>query len=113
MVDGSKSPNQCKNVMLYIHTLKANKPECKGAILSMPNPTHTTMDRPKTWQNMHKSFTRLSLKHALTRANNLRHIEAITRHYMVGMLSMHGVPKPSKNKGMYKHQNMEHCYTSL
>ena len=98
MVDGSKSPNQYKNVMLYIHTLKANKPECKGAIPSMPNPTQTTMDRPKTWQNMHKTFTRLSLKHAKTKANNLRHIEAITRHYMVGMLSMHGVPKPTHNK---------------
>ena len=98
MVDSSKPLNQCKNVMLYIHTLKANKPECKGAILSMPNPTQTTMDRPKTWQNMHKIFTRLSLKHARTKANNLRHIKAITRHYMVGMLSMHGVPKPTHNK---------------
>ncbi|KAF5934144.1 hypothetical protein HYC85_030315 [Camellia sinensis] len=50
--------------MLYMHILKANKPECKEAILSMPNPTKTTMERPKTWQNMHKIFTRLSLKHA-------------------------------------------------
>ena len=52
------------------------------------------MDRPKTWQNKHIIFTRLSLKHAPTRANNLRHIEAITWHYMATMLSMHGVPKP-------------------
>ena len=103
MVDGSKSPNQCKNVMLYTHTLKANKPECKGAILGMPNSTQTTMDRPKTWQNMHKTFTKLSLKHAWTRANNLRHIKAITWHYMVGMLSMHGVPKPTKNRGIIWH----------
>ena len=56
----------------------------------MPWPTQTTMDRPKTWQNMHKNFTRLSLKHVRTKANNLRHIKATTRHYMVGMLSMHG-----------------------
>ena len=69
----------------------------------MPSSTQTTMDRPKTWQNMHKSFTRLSLKHARTKANNLRHIKATTRHYMVGMLSMHGVPKPSKNRGILWH----------
>ena len=66
----------------------------------MPILTQITMDRLKTWKNMHKSFTRINLKHAPTRANNLRHIEAITWHYMVGMLSMHGVPKPSKNRGI-------------
>ena len=58
------------------------------------------MDRAKTWQNKHIIFTNTSLKHALTRANNLRHIEAITWHYMVGMLSMHGVPKPTINSGI-------------
>ena len=83
--------------MLQTHTLEANKPECKGAMQCMPNPTQTTMDRPLAWQNKHTSFTRLSLKHAPTRANNLRHIEAITWHYMVGMLNMHGVSKPTKN----------------
>ena len=56
------------------------------------------MDRPKTWQNEHKTFTRLNLKYAGAKANNLRHIKAITRHYMVDMLSMHGVPKPTHNK---------------
>ena len=80
--------------MLHMHILKANKPECKGAILSMPKSTQTLMDRPKTCQDRHKTFTNLSLKHALTRANNLKHIEAISWHYMVGMLRMHGVPKP-------------------
>ena len=100
MVDDSKSPIQSKDVMLYMHLLKSNKPECKEAIHRLPNPTQTTMDRHKTWLNMHKSFTRLSLKHALTRANNLRHIKAISLHYMVGMLSMHGVPKPTKNRGI-------------
>ena len=86
--------------MLQTHTLEANKPECKGATQCMPNPTQTTMDRLKTWQNMHKTFTRLGLKHARTKANNLRHIKAITRHYMVGMLSMHDVPKPTINRGI-------------
>ena len=98
MVDGPKSPNQCKNVMLYTHILKANKPECKGAILSKQNPAQTTMDRPLAWQNKHTSFTKRGQKHARAKANNLRHIKAITRHYMVGMLSMHGVPKPTHNK---------------
>ena len=100
MVDDSKSPNQCINVMLYTHTLKANKPECKGAILSMPNSTQPPMGRPKTWQNMHKTFTKLSLKHARTKPNNLRHIKAISWHYMVGMISMHGVPKLTKTRSI-------------
>ncbi len=81
--------------MLHMHILKANKPKYKGAISSMPKSTQTPMDRPKTWQNKHKIFTRLSLKHAPTKANNLRHIKAQTRHYMATMLSMHGVPKPT------------------
>ena len=81
--------------MLHMHILKANKPKYKGAISSMPKSTQTLMDRPKTWQNKHIIFTRLSLKHAPTKANNLRHIEAITWHYKVTMLSMHGVPKPT------------------
>lgn len=86
--------------MPHIHLLEAYKPQYKGAILSMPRLTRAAMDRPKTWQDEHKTFTRLSLKHARTKANNLRHIKAITRHYMVGMLSMHGVPKPTKNRGI-------------
>ena len=79
----------------YLRRISPASHKCKGAILSMPKSIQTTMDRPKAWQNKHKTFTRLSLKHARTKANNLRHIKAITRHYMVGMLSMHGVPKPT------------------
>ena len=81
--------------MLHMHILTANKPKYKGAILSMLKSTQTLMDRPKTCQYKHKIFTNVSLKHALTRANNLRHIEAITWHYIATMLSMHGVPKPT------------------
>ena len=44
-------------------------------------------------KNKHKTFTRLNLKDARTKANNLRHIKAITRHHMVGMLSMHQTEK--------------------
>ena len=84
--------------MLYTHTLEANKPKYKGAILSMPNPTQTTMDRPLAWQNKHISFTKRALKHARAKANNLMYINAITWHYMLGKLSMHGVPKPTHNK---------------
>ena len=64
MVDDPKSPNQCKDVMLYIHKLKANKPKYKGVIPSMPKSTQTLMDRPKTCQDKHKIFTNVSLKHA-------------------------------------------------
>ena len=74
--------------------LKANKPKYKRAIPSMPKSTQTLMESPKTCQDKHKIFTNASLKHALTRANNLRHIEAIIWHYMATMLNMHGVPKP-------------------
>ena len=62
--------------MLHMHMLKANKPKYKGAISSMPKSTQTLMDRPKTWQNMDIIFTRLSLKHAPTKANNLEHVKA-------------------------------------
>ena len=64
MVDGPKSPNQCKNGMLHTHILKANKPKYKGAILSMPRLTQILMDRPKTCQDKQKIFTNVSLKHA-------------------------------------------------
>ena len=73
--------------------LRPTSQQYKGAILSMPRSTQGTMDRPKTWQNEHKTFTRLNLKHARAKANNLRHIKAITRHHMVGMLSMHQTEK--------------------
>ena len=53
------------------------------------------MDRAKTWQNKHIIFTNTSLKHALTKANNLEHVKAQIRHYMATMLNMHGVPKPT------------------
>ena len=53
------------------------------------------MDRSKTWQNKHIIFTRLSLKHAPTKANNLEHVKAQIGHYMATMLNMHGVPKPT------------------
>ena len=76
MMDDPKSPNQCKDVMLYIHMLKANKPKYKGVISSMPKSTQTLMDRPKTCQDKHKIFTNASLKHAPTKANNLKHVKA-------------------------------------
>ena len=81
--------------MLHMHVLKANKPKYKGDILCMLKSTQALMDRSKTWKNKHIIFTRLSLKHAPTKANNLRHIKAQTRHNMATMLSMHGVPKPT------------------
>ena len=89
--------------MLCIHILEAHKLEYKGAILSMPNPPQTTMDRPKTWHNELYTFTRLSLIHARAKANYLWNIKAITRHYMVGMLSMQGVPNPTHNKVISRH----------
>ena len=55
------------------------------------------MDRPKTLQNKHIIFTRLSLKHAPTKANNLEHVKAQTWHYKATMLNMHKVPKPTLN----------------
>ena len=78
-----------------MHMLKANKPKYKGAISSMPKSTQILMDRSKTCQNKHKIFTRLSLKHAPTKANNLEHVKAQIRHYMATMLNMHEVPKPT------------------
>ena len=76
MMEGPKSPNQCKYVMLYMHILKANKPKYKGAISSMLKSIQTTMDRAKTWQDKHIIFTRLSLTHAPIKANNLKHVKA-------------------------------------
>lgn len=71
-------------------------------------PTKMTKDRPQTWQNKHKSFTKLDLKHARTMVYNLRHAKAYTWHYKVGMLSIHGVPKPIENRSILwhtKHKN--------
>ena len=90
-----------------MHILKANKPKCKGAISCKLSSTQTTMDRSKTWQNRHITFTNTSLKHAPTKANNLEHVKAQIRHYMATMLSMHGVPKPTQNhviSWIYKHE---------
>ena len=81
--------------MLHMHILKATKPKYKGAISSMLKSIQTTMDRAKTWQDKHIIFTNTSLKHALTKANNLEHVKAQIRHYMATMLSMHEVPKPT------------------
>ena len=67
--------NTCYTFTYLRHTsLTSHK--CKGAILSMPKSIQTTMDRPKAWQNKHKSFTKLGLKHARTMVYNLRHVKA-------------------------------------
>ena len=94
MENGSKPLNQDKNVMLYMHTLKANKPEYKGATLSMPKSTQTLMDRPKTCQDKHKIFTNVSLKHSRNKGSQPKTCLGITRLFMETMLSMHGVPRP-------------------
>ena len=83
--------------MLHTHTLKTNKPKCKEAILNMSWPTKMTKDRPQTFQNKHKSFTKPSLKHARTMVYNLRHVKATKCQYKACMLSKNGVPKPTYN----------------
>ena len=79
----------------YLRRISPASHKCKGAILSMPKSIQKTMDRPKAWQNKHKNFTNLSLKHAKTKAHNLRHVKGSRRHYMATILNMHGVPKPT------------------
>ena len=65
------------------------------------------MDRPKAWQNKHKTFISLSLNHAQTKANNLRHVKGITRHYMATTLNMNGAPKPTYNMIILWHNKHE------
>lgn len=81
--------------MLDDPILKAYKGDCMVAIQNKSWMTQMTKIRPQAYQNMHKSFTKLSQNHAKNKAQSTKHVKAISWHYKTSMLSMHGVSKPT------------------
>ena len=62
--------------MLEGPILKAYKGDYMVAIQSKSWMTQTTKIRPKSCQNMHKIFTKLSQKHARNKAQSIKHVKA-------------------------------------
>ena len=89
-------------------TLKAYKLGCMVAIQRKSWMTQTTKIRPKACQNMHKNYMESSQNHARNKAQSTQHIRAISWNYKTSIQSMHGMSKPTLDRGILWQNNTEY-----